>query len=371
MAVVFDREKILQAARKLIDKRRNVKAIDELERLGSADLADARTQLVIGDLHFKLERYADAIATYERAALLYSSQGSYAKTIAVYEQIREIVRKHVPHLEDRLGHVVAGLAESYLHLGLVGDALTAYDELAARYQRAGRDREAIEVLRTVVALDPQRPMPLLRLAEALLRIDDVDAAVLAFAAAAEMLRRLGRRDDALRVVERLLSRRAAPRLARLAAEVYLERGELADAMSALANIRICIQEDPRDLGALALLARAFDLLAQPARSIEVQKEAARIAQEAGERDYFCALVDALLARAPADQSVRRLAAMRERGPDAGPACEPHAPLPSHCALEEVGAVGPLRLPRLLDDPLPRDAPLPRFELEDDSALYDA
>jgi tetratricopeptide (TPR) repeat protein len=337
--VAVDREKLLQAAQKLVEKKRYDKAIVEYQKLVVDDPKDVRTLLKIGDLHVKIEQYVDAIATYERVGQFYSTQGFHTKTIAVYKQIREIVHKHVPHLEERFGHIVPKLAETYVQLGLVSDALAAYDEVATRYQRAGRDRDAIDVFRKVVELDPQNPLPHLRLAEAFMRVKDVDSAIQRFGAAAEILVRLGRRDDALKVLERLLQHRADSRFARAAAEIYLDRGEAGDAMSALAKIQICFRENPKDLDTLALLARSFDKLGQPVRSIEVQKEAARIAKEAGKLEDFHALVDALVARAPADEGVRQLAAQQQattRAPaDETRPAAPAARLPQPSVVLEV------------------------------------
>ena len=208
IAVAVDRDKVLQAAQKLVEKKRYDKAIVEYQKLVVDDPKDVRTLLKIGDLYLKMEQHADAIGTYERVGQFYSTQGFHLKAIAVYKQIREIIHKHVPHLEDRFGHIVPKLAETYAQLGLTSDALAAYDEVATRYQRAGRDRDAIDVFRKVVELDPQNPLPHLRLAEAFMRVKDVDSALQRFGAASEILLRLGRRDDALKVVERLLQHRA-------------------------------------------------------------------------------------------------------------------------------------------------------------------
>jgi tetratricopeptide (TPR) repeat protein len=320
--VAVDRDKILQAAQKLVEKKRYDKAVAEYQKLVADDPKDVRTLLKIGDLYLKMEQYADAIVTYERVGQFYSTQGFHLKAIAVYKQIREIVHKHVPHLEDRFGHIVPKLAETYHQLGLTSDALAAYDEVATRYQKAGRDRDAIDVFRKVVDLDPQNPLAHLRLGEAFLRVRDVDNAIERFGAAAEILLRLGRRDDALKVVERLLQHRADTKFARIATEIYLERGEANDAMAALAKLQIAFKEDPKDLGTLALLARIFDKLGQPNKSIEVQKEAARIARDAGKLDHFNALVEALVTRAPADEGVRHLAALR------APPASVRAPAPS-------------------------------------------
>jgi tetratricopeptide (TPR) repeat protein len=308
--VAVDRDKVLQAAQKLVEKKRYDKAVAEYQKLVADDPKDVRTLLKIGDLYLKMEQYVDAIATYERVGTFYSTQGFHLKAIAVYKQIREIVHKHVPHLEDRFGHIVPKLAETYQQLGLISDALASYDEVATRYQRAGRDHDAIDVFRKVVDLDPQNPLPYLRLAEAFIRVKDVDNAMQRFGAAAEILLKLGRRDDALKVVERLLQHRSDAKFARIAAEIYLDRGEPADAMAALTKLQVCFKENPKDLETLALLARSFEKLGQPAKSIEVQKEAARIAKDAGKLDHFNALVESLLSRAPDDEGVRHLAALR-------------------------------------------------------------
>jgi len=50
------------------------------------------------------EAYDGAVATYERVGKQYAQQGFALKAIAVYKQIREIIAKHVPQLEERYAH---------------------------------------------------------------------------------------------------------------------------------------------------------------------------------------------------------------------------------------------------------------------------
>ncbi|AKT43014.1 tetratricopeptide repeat protein [Chondromyces crocatus] len=305
--MAVDRDKVLQAAQKLVERKRFDKAIIEYQKLVADDPKDVRTLLKIGDLYLKTEEYVEAITTYERVGEFYLNQGFTLKGLAVYKQIREIINKFVPHLSDRFGHIVPRLAEIYTQLNLTSDALTAYDEVATRLQKAGRDRDAIDIFRKIVELDPNNPLPYLRLGEALVRVKDIDGAILRFGMAAEILLKLGRRDDALKVVERLLQHRTDARFARMAAEVYLDRGDPNDGMVALAKLQIAFKENPKDLQTLTLLARAFDLLNQPAKAIEVQKASARTAKEAGRTDQYAAIVSALLTRAPNDEEVRQLA----------------------------------------------------------------
>jgi tetratricopeptide (TPR) repeat protein len=309
--VVIDREKVLEAASKFVEKKRYDRAILEYQKLIDSDPNDARTLLKMGDLQLKMAAYSEAISTYERVGRFYAQQGFALKAIAVYKQVREIVQKHVPHLEERYAHIPPKLAELYQQLGLVSDALAAYDEHASRLQRLQRDSEAIDVFRKIVALDPTNFIPHLRLAEALSRSRDTDGAVIEFRQAAALLIKLGRRDDALKVLERLLHHRPEPAQARLAAELYLERGAPNDGMQALAKLQLCVQANPKDLTTLDLLARAFAQLGQPRKGIEVQKEMARIARDQQRLDVFSEIVDRLLEAAPHDEGVQDLAASRD------------------------------------------------------------
>jgi len=304
--LALDREKILQAAQKHVDKKRFDKAIQEYQRIIQQDPNDARTLLKIGDLQARMEAYAEAIATYDRVGQFYSAQGFSLKAIAVYKQIRELIRKHVPQLEDRYGHIVPKLAQIYAELGLTSDALAAFDEVATRLQRNGRDRDAIDVFRQMVSLDSTNPLPHLRLAEACCRVQGVDQAIDSFWSAAELLIGLKRRDDALKVVERILHFRQDPKYAKVAAELYLERNAPQDGLQALAKLQVCFQADPKNIDVLDLLSRAFVAIGQSGKAIEVKKEIARLAQDQGRDDVFRRVLDYLLQVAPNDEQVLAL-----------------------------------------------------------------
>ena len=87
-------------------------------------------------------------------------------------------------------------------------------------------------------------------------------------------------------------------------------------MAALQKLQICVKDDPRDLDTLDLLARAFDVLGQPAKAVEVLKEAGRIAKEGANKERLGDIVRVLTARAAHDDGVKQLAAhlrVLERG----------------------------------------------------------
>ena len=123
--MAIDREKVQQAAQKLVEKKKYKEAVLEYQKITAADPNDARTLLKIGDLQSKLASHAEAVATYESVAKLYANQGFALKAIAVYKQIREIIAKYAPNLEERYSHVGPKLAELYQQLGLISDALAA------------------------------------------------------------------------------------------------------------------------------------------------------------------------------------------------------------------------------------------------------
>ncbi len=314
--MAIDREKVLVAAQKYVEKKKYDKAVAEYQKVIQEDPNDARTLLKVGDLQSKMEAYADAVATYERVGKFYASQGFALKAIAVYKQIREIIAKHVPQLDDRYGHITPKLAELYQQLGLTSDALAALDEVATRLQRQNKDAEAIEVFRRIVGLDPTNPLPHLRLAEALSRVKDNDGAVSEFGLAAAQLTKLGRRDDAIKVYERLLHHKPDTAIARTTAELYLARNQPNDGMLALAKLQVCFQANPRDFDTLSLLAKAFNHIGQAAKGIEVQKEMARIARDTGKMDVFRELLAKLQKLAPNDEGVKRLAASSIAPPSA-------------------------------------------------------
>jgi tetratricopeptide (TPR) repeat protein len=310
--VAIDREKVQANAQKFVDKKKYDKAIAELLKIIQEDPNDARTLLKVGDLYSKSADFPNAIATYERVGKFYAHQGFALKAIAVYKQIREMLVKHAPQLEDRYAHITPLLADLFQQLGLTSDALAALDEIASRLQRQQKDAEALDVLRRIVDLDPTNPLPHLRLAEALSRMKDADAAVQEFGDAASLLVKLGRRDDAIKVFERLLHLKPDVRFAHQCAELYLERGTGQDGMLALAKLQLCFQADPKNLDTLALLARAFGAIGQANKGIEVQKEMARLAKEQGQLDLFRELIDKLLRVAPNDEQVRALAKASSR-----------------------------------------------------------
>lgn len=337
--MAIDREKILQTAAKLVDKKKYDKAIAEYQKIVQSDPSDARTLLKIGDLQTRLSDFAGAVATYDQVAQYYTTQGFQLKAIAVFKQVRELIKKHAPDLAARYSHITPRLAEIYAQLGLTSDALAAYDEVATMLQKAGRDREAVGVFRKIVTLDPQNPISHLRLAEASCRTQELDAAIDSFWTAASLLLNLQRPDDALKVIERILHFRQDPLYARAAAELYLKRNQPQAGMQALAKLQIAFQSNPKDLDTLALLAQAFEVIGQPDKALAVHIEMGRIAREQGKPELYREIIAHLKATAPLNEQVL---ALEKLGPQHISGADHPAPsAPPRAASRAERSTGPV------------------------------
>jgi tetratricopeptide (TPR) repeat protein len=275
--MAINREKVLDAAQKFVEKQKYDKAILELRKVVEADPSDARTLHKIGDLQAKQGLYTEALDTYETVGKLYAESGFAPKAIAVYKHLREVVATRAPQLAVRYLHIAPKLADLYRESGLTSDALALLSEVANDLQRQQRDGEALTVFRKIAELDPTNPLSHLRVAEALSRARDVEGAAYSFKTAATLLLEANRRDDALQVLERLLQHKADPEQARRCAELYLSRNRTPqDAMQALARLQICFQVNPHDVGVLGLIARGFEMLGQRDKAAGVHAEIARL-----------------------------------------------------------------------------------------------
>src|SRR5882762_8327335 len=143
--------------------------------------------------------------------------------------------------------------------------------------------------------------------------------------AAQYLQRNGRHDDYLRVAERIshLDQNDVP-LAKELAEQYLSRG---DSKRALAKLQICFKANPRELGTLQMLARAFQDLGQVSKTVSVLKELGRVHLDAGRADDARKIWTQAQELAPDDAEVR--ASLKSMG--SGEAQRPKAPEPARGA----------------------------------------
>ncbi len=288
--MAFNKEKVMDAARKFVDKGQLDKAIKEYLRVVKEDPADVRVWLKIGDLYARKGQKQEATETYLKVARYYQDQGFFTKAVAVYKQILK--------LDPRLVEVHLKLAELYRQLGLMSDAMQHFESVAAHFHREGKTKEALATVRQLVDLDPQNVATRIKLAELYSKEQMTDEAVLEFTQVCEQLRRQNRQDDFLKVAERLLFHRPENRdLNRELAGLYLRRG---DPRRALQKLQTCFKADPRDVETLALLAQAFQALDQKGKTVSVLKELARVFDDNKQRVRAEEVYRKILAFSPGD-----------------------------------------------------------------------
>ncbi|CAM3097282.1 tetratricopeptide repeat protein [Corallococcus sp. ZKHCc1 1396] len=326
----MDKNKIIEAAAKLVAKGAYDKAIKEYQKVLEVDPKDIRVLQKMGELYQKKNDNAQAAHFFTKVAESYSSDGFFLKAVALYKQVLK--------LNPNLLEVNLKLAELHQQLGLMSEAMAYFQIVANHYDKAGDTKSSLDTLKKMVDLDPENVASKIKLAELYARESMTKEAAQEFKRAAEYLKRNSRADDWLRVAERLsaLEPDNLPLAKELAAS-YLQRG---DQKRALAKLQVCFKADGRDVETLTLLAQAFQGLGQVSKTVSVYKELAKIHQERGrtaESDGVWTQIelldpqdpDLLARRGPVDEPEPEPVAVHE---DAAPQWSaPAAPPPSRPA----------------------------------------
>ncbi|MCY1042551.1 tetratricopeptide repeat protein [Corallococcus sp. bb12-1] len=267
----MDKNKIIEAAAKLVAKGAYDKAIKEYQKVLEVDPKDIRVLQKMGELYQKKNDNAQAAHFFTKVAESYSSDGFFLKAVALYKQVLK--------LNPNLLEVNLKLAELHQQLGLMSEAMAYFQIVANHYDKAGDTKASLDTLKKMVDLDPENVASKIKLAELYARENMTKEAAQEFKRAAEYLKRNSRADDWLRVAERLsaLEPENLPLAKELAAS-YLQRG---DQKRALAKLQVCFKADGRDVETLTLLAQAFQGLGQVSKTVSVYKELAKIHQERG------------------------------------------------------------------------------------------
>ncbi len=300
-----NREKAVRAAQKFVEKGRLDKAVVEYQKLVKANPRDDRALLKVAELQTRMRSYDAAVSTYEQIANYYLKQGFSAKAMAIYNQIRGLIQRHLPESKGRYGPVVNKLVTLYIESGLTGDAVATYQEYARHLQRVGRDRELLPIYRKIVALAENDLDSRLQLIEMLRDQGAHDEADEHLVAYGERLIRLGRINEGLLALDNVSQRNVSDaRLARRVADLFLDRNGPGDALAALTRMQVCFQSTRRDMETLRVLARALGAIGQREKSIAVRKLMVKIAHEKGDAKVAQGLVDDLVKEFPKEPSIR-------------------------------------------------------------------
>jgi tetratricopeptide (TPR) repeat protein len=325
-----DRNKVMAAAQKHLEKSAFDKAIVEFQKLVKADPSDVRTWLKIGDLYVKLNQRPQAIDTYTKVAEQYAGQGFFHKAVAVYKQIL--------NLDGTRLDVKLRLAEMNESMQLTSEAMQIYEQVASEYGRLGDADKVVTTFGKMVQIDPNNIPTRIKYAEALSRAGKKEEAAEAFEAGAELLKTQGRLDDYVKVVERLLFHKDDIERSRELAQYYLERN---DGKRALAKLQVLFKADPHHIPTLELLATAFEQVQQLPKTISVLREVARLHGERNASDERARVLKRIVTLDPGDAEARQALAQL-----AGPV-QPPAPVKQNLA-PPPGAVIGARAPTVVE-----------------------
>jgi len=262
----MDKNKIIEAAAKLVAKGAYDKAIKEYRRLLEVDPKDVRVLQKMGELFQKKNDNEQAASYFTKVAESYSSDGFFLKAVALYKQVLK--------LNPALIEVNLRLAELHQQLQLISEATSYYQVVAQQYEKSGNIRASLDTYKKVIDLDPENVSSRIKLGEMYARGHLKAEAAAEFKRAAEQLKRNGRMDEYQRVLDRVSALDGDNlALAREVAQRYLAEG---DAKRAISKLQQCFKADPHDEHTLVLLAEAFAAIGQVSKTASVWKELIKI-----------------------------------------------------------------------------------------------
>ncbi len=191
-----NKRKILDTAQKHLQKGALDKALREYNALLEADPRDTNVRLKIGDIHLRQGKPDDAVTAYLKVAEQFAKEGFDAKAVALYKLITKIAPKRLDVYEP--------LAELYQRLGLTSEAMMALQTAADVFQKEGKKREGLALLRKMATLDPGNTGTRLKIAELLWKEDLKDEALAEYDEVSAELDREGDFEGVVRVERQIL-----------------------------------------------------------------------------------------------------------------------------------------------------------------------
>ena len=243
----FDKTKAMRAAEKSLAQGKIQAAIKEYRQIVEQDSSDFAALNTLGDLYVRVGKKQEAIDCFTRVAEHYREQGFALKAVAMY--------KKITRLNPDAPGIASKLATLYEQQGLLVEARAQYLAVADAYKRAGRMREALDIMRRIADLDPLNTEIRLRFAESLLAEGIQDEAASAFIEAGERLSANGHHARALEAYIKALDLRPRDRAALNG--LIGAHSALGTADEAAEVLEKALAEQPEDVELLAMLVRAY------------------------------------------------------------------------------------------------------------------
>jgi tetratricopeptide (TPR) repeat protein len=190
------RQGLIFQAEELVSNGRPKKALALYLKVLKEDPDDTRILNRAGDLSARLSRNAEAISFYKRAARLFSQQGFHDKAIALC--------KMIIRLDPSLIEIMETLAKLQAGQGLVHEAASQYEAVAAYWGQRKQVERVIEAQQSIVELQPNDPSRRLELADLYERHGRLPEALAQYRAISAVLISHGRAGEAWKVCVKAL-----------------------------------------------------------------------------------------------------------------------------------------------------------------------
>ena len=220
--MAFDRDATLKKAEKLLRQGRLEPAIAEYVRVVDECPRDWSTANTLGELHARAGQPQQAVGQYTRIAQHFVDEGFYPKAAALYKKILKL------QPQDETTQIQ--LADISARQGLLADAKSYLNAIAARRRAKGDRRGAAEIVVRLGTIDPADFEARLAAARTLEEMGEEEEAGKRFKALHDDLLEKGRTAEAIDALKEFVRINPLEREARSAlAKAALEQGDLAGA----------------------------------------------------------------------------------------------------------------------------------------------
>jgi len=144
--VAIDRGNILHSAQLFASRGQFDAAINEWKKLSNEWPGDGSIFNSIGELHVKRQATNDAVAAFLQAANAFRAEGATLKAIATFKKILKLD----PSRYDIYRH----LGDLNAERGLLSSAVQDYLTLGKHCLKGGKSKEALDIYKKIVGLDP-------------------------------------------------------------------------------------------------------------------------------------------------------------------------------------------------------------------------
>ncbi|HEY0564080.1 MAG TPA: tetratricopeptide repeat protein, partial [Terriglobales bacterium] len=222
----FNKTKTMASAEKFVQQGKIQNAISEYEKVLKHDPKDLNVVNTVGDLYMKLGQIEQAVVQFKTVGDAYAADGFLLRAIAIYKKITKADASSPEH--------VVRLAELYHQQNLHHDARQQFAAAAELLLKQGKNDEAVRLFAKIVESDPENTAVRLKVGELYLKVGNKAKARDMFFEAAHTLIARGSFDGALAALDKVQQAvgQDAPATI-LKARAYRELGRTTEAIGVL------------------------------------------------------------------------------------------------------------------------------------------